>query len=151
VVGVAIPHLRSQKGKEMTKNLKTLSALETEAVTQFSLIVRFMGYEGGHFGPLKIHPAYDHENTKRVRLQTKFGGRPIDGIIVFKNEDGRWRLYCAASDIDFGDWHASFGYDHEERTYHITKFHESGGTEPMTVNMVTGERVRFADPADAPI
>ena len=151
VVGIAIKQFRFQKGKEMAKNITTLSAIETEAVTHFSFILRQLGCEGGHFGPLKVHPAYDHLDTKRVRLRTKFGEDAIEGIVVLKNEDDQWRLYCAASDIDFGDWHASFAYDKATQTYHITKFFKNGGCTPMTVNMVNGERKVFADPADAPV
>ena len=143
----------SKRGKKMTKDISTLSAIKTEAMIHFSFILRQLGCEGGHFGPLKVHPAYDGniEGTKRVRLRTKFGEQAIEGIVVLRNEDDQWRLYCAASDIDFGDWHASFAYDKETRTYHITKFYKGGGCEPMTVNMVTGERTVFADPADEPV
>ena len=124
----------------------TLSNIEAEATNQFAFVMKQLGYR---YGTVRIPRAYDgHDETKRVRLRTKSGDQAIEGVIVFKNEDGQWQLYCAASDIDFGDWHASFSFDKETQTYRITKFFNSGGCEPMTVNLVTGEQKVFCDPAD---
>lgn len=136
----------------MSKNITTLSAIETEAVTHFSLVMRLLGCEGGNYGPLKIFPALNsnERGVKRVKLSTKFNGKEIEGVVVLINEDGQWRLFCAASSIKFSDWHVSFSYDRKTRnTYHINKFYNSGMYELVTVNMVTGEREVFSDPLDA--
>lgn len=131
----------------------SLSAVETEAVVHFSLIARMCGCIYGAFGPLKIHRATEgNDATKRVRIRTTFqcgdDRRAIEGVIVLKNVDGQWELYCAASDIDFGDYHVGFSYARHVHTYHTTSFFESGAKESMDINMVTGERTRFCDPAD---
>lgn len=130
-----------------------LSALETEAVMHFSLIARICGCLYGSFGPLKIHKATDgHDGTKRVRICTTFqcgdDRRAIEGVIVLKNVEGQWELYCAASNIDFGDYHVALSYARNVHTYHTTCWYKSGGMESMDINMVTGERVCFPDPAD---
>ncbi len=143
---------RFQGGKEMQTSYTSviLSAVETEAVVHFSLIVRLTGYEGGRFGPLKIYEAFDGHapGTKVVRIDTSFNDDIIRGAIVLRNEDGQWRTYVAASDIDYGDCHVSFSYDKEMRAYNITKYYKDGQVEPMTVNMITGERTVYANPAD---
>jgi hypothetical protein len=127
----------------------SLSAIETEAVMHFALIARTCGCGHGRFGALKIHQATDgHGDTKRVRIRTTFGNQPIEGVIVLKIEDEQWMLYCAASDIDFGDYHVAISYDRHSHTYHITAYFKSGAVESMDLNMMTGERKSFADPLD---
>jgi hypothetical protein len=129
----------------------SLAAIETEAVMHFSFITRVCGCIYGAFGPLKIHRATDgHDNTKRVRIRTTFqcgdDRRAIEGVIVLKNVDGQWMLYCEASNIDFGDYHVGFSYARHTHTYHTTTYYTSGALESMDINMVTGVRIRFADP-----
>jgi len=127
----------------------SLSALEAEAMIHFSLIARMCGCMYGRFGPLKVHHAIDgNGDTKRVRIRTTFENHAIEGIIVLKNVDGQWELYCAASDIDFGNYHVGFSYRRSAHTYHATYFYKSGAVESMDINMVTGERTRFCDPSD---
>jgi len=134
----------------MTKKSVTLSAVEAEASTQFSFILRILKFGAGRFGPLKIHSARSHLDTKRVKIETSIASKPIVGELALKVFNGQWRLYCAASDVRFEDWHASFSFDYEKQVYSITKYFVNGNYETMTVNMVTGERKVFADPADAP-
>jgi len=131
----------------------SLSAIETEAVMHFSLIARICGCIYGAFGPLRIHRATDgHDDTKRVRIRTTFqcgdDRRAIEGVIVLKNVDGQWILYCGASDIDFGDYHVGFSYARHVHIYHTTCWYQSGGKELMDINMVTGKRTYHPDPAD---
>ena len=156
MVSVAWSDSVSKKGKKMSDSVQlsaSLSSIETEAVVHFSLIARMCGCVYGSFGPLKIHRAVDgQDGTKRVRIRTTFqiGSEPraIEGVIVLKNVDGWWVLYCAASDIDFGDYHVGFSYQITTYTYHTTKFFPSGAIESMDINMVTGARTSFCDPTD---
>jgi hypothetical protein len=140
----------SKEGKKMSNKDSSLSAVQTEAIVHFSLIVRLLGFEDGRFGPLSVSRSLAFEDTQRIELRTSFYGNPIEGKVVLRNEDGQWRLYCAASNIKFMDLDVSFSYDKEARTYHITKFFRNGGSESITVNVVTGQRKTFADPEDAP-
>jgi len=135
----------------MSKNSEmvsaSLSALETEAVMHFSLIVRMCGDVYGRFGALKIHhPTDGDDDTKRIRILTTFENQAIEGVIVLKNVDRRWVLYCGASDVDFGDYHVGFSYASHLNAYHTTSWFKSGAIESMDINMVTGERAHcFGD------
>jgi hypothetical protein len=129
-----------------SKNSVSLSAVETEAVMHFSTALRLMGFNEGHMGPLTIYPARDgQEDTKRVGLCTFIDLDPIDAVMVLKKSGDRWELYCAASDINFGLWHASVWYDIKHHSYGITKFPEIGASTCTQYNIQTGERRQFVD------
>lgn len=138
----------------MSKDSETvstsLSAVETEAIMHFSLIVRMCGCVNGDFSALKVYQALDgHDDTKRIHIRTAFKGLRIEGIVVLKKIGGQWELYCAASDIDFSfGEHVAFSYDKSAHTYHVTKFLGSSPQGSMDINLVTGALTQFADPLD---
>jgi hypothetical protein len=125
----------------------SLSALETEAIMHFSLIVRMCGYVKGRFSVLKVHQATDgQDDTKRVRIHTSFDGRHIEGVIVLKRVDWQWVLYRSVSDINFGrSDHVDFWYDTSTHTYHLRHHLCAGIIEHSSVNMHTGERKGWSE------
>lgn len=122
----------------------SLSNLETEAVTHFSLVMCALSRPGRRFGPLKVYRALDSEDgrSKRVRICTTVEGNQIEGIIVLKFEDYRWVLYQAASDINFGDGHAAVSYDLRTNTYTVRAYYLSGSVMVMDINMSASTRGR---------
>lgn len=119
---------RFQKGKEMSKDTEKFGAAKSVAFAEFLRILGLLKMSH-YLGKTSIDPGRRApDETLRFRVTAEIDIFELEGEIVVKCYDGEWRLYCAASRLEFGDEVYSPWFIPEKRETGIRTDRKNGPT-----------------------